>query len=266
MLSSSSKTSPGNGALQYTDDDFARLLLGSSAKTLAARLIQFQDDERNRLSRELHDDIGQRLSFVTSEVALLVSHLQPASTNLLNRLSTIRDDLSTLCSDIHVLSHTLHSCKLQHLGLKPALKELCARLSHSGFLVTLGCDDGDEPKSKAISLCLYRVAQEALNNALRHARTPIVTITLKKMQQTYYMTVKDFGVGFHVNSTPQGLGLVSMKERLTLVHGQLKVRSSDGRGTEIWVAIPEAQDASDPVMQYHAAPDFQPSSPKREVA
>jgi PAS domain S-box-containing protein len=235
-------------------------------KTLAARLIQFQENERNRLSRELHDDIGQRLSLVTSEVALLVSRIHPASTDLLNRLSTVRDDLGTLCSDIHALSHTLHSYKLQHLGLKPALRELCARLSQPGFLVTLGCDGSDEPKSKTISLCLYRIAQEALNNALRHARTPVVTVTLTKVHNTYSMTVQDFGVGFAASSTPRGLGLVSMKERLTLVNGQLKVRSSAGRGTEVWVAIPEGQNVSEPVVQYRPAPTFQASSPKREVA
>jgi signal transduction histidine kinase len=235
-------------------------------KTLVARLIQFQENERNRLSSELHDDIGQRLSLVTSEVALLVSQIHPASSDLLSRLSIIRDDLGTLCSDIHALSHTLHSYKLQHLGLKPALRELCARLSQPGFLVTLACDGSDEPKSKTISLCLYRIAQEALNNALRHARTPAVTVTLTKAHNSYYMTVQDFGVGFNANSTPLGVGLVSMKERVILVDGQIKVRSSPGRGTEIWVAIPQARDISGPVVKYRAAPAFQASSPKREVA
>jgi PAS domain S-box-containing protein len=235
-------------------------------RTLAARLIQFQEDERNSLSRELHDDIGQRLSLVTSEVALLVSQLHPASTDLRNRLSMVRDDLGTLCSDIHALSHTLHSYKLQHLGLKPALRELCARVSQPAFLVTIGCDHSDEPKSKTISLCLYRIAQEALTNALRHARTSVVTVILTKVQNTYYMTIEDFGVGFQVNSTSQGLGLVSMKERLTLVNGQLRVRSSVGRGTEIWVAIPEGRDASEPGVQYHPASAFQALPPTREVA
>jgi signal transduction histidine kinase len=94
-------------------------------------------------------------------------------------------------------------------------------------------------------LCLYRVAQEALNNARRHAQTSFVAVTLTKLHHTFYMAIQDLGIGFETSANSQGLGLISMKERLKLVNGQLTLHSIPGRGTEIWVAVPDAEDTSD---------------------
>jgi PAS domain S-box-containing protein len=209
---------------------------------LASQLIQSQEEERKRLARELHDDIGQRLSLIASEVALMASQHSDAVIIAADRLGNLRDDLDGLCSDIHGMSHDLHSYKLQHLGLKSALKDLCRRLSQPGFRVQLDVDDMDEPVSKDVSLCLYRVVQEALNNALRHAHTLVVAVTLTKIQDMLYMTIQDTGIGFERGVSPQGLGLVSMTERLKLVKGELKLHSILGRGTEIWVSIPDEKE------------------------
>lgn len=217
----------------------------SEVRSLASQLIEFQENERKRLSRELHDDIGQRLSLASSEVALL-QRQHESSAGLSERLGTLREELDTLCSDLHNLSHSLHSYKLQHLGLKPALKDLCVRMSQPGFRVDLIVDDSEDSASKEISLCLYRVAQEALNNARRHAQTSFVAVTLTKLQHTYYMAIQDLGIGFETSANPQGLGIISMKERLKLVNGQLILHSIPGRGTEIWVAVPDAKDAKAP--------------------
>ncbi len=218
----------------------------SEVKTLASQLIELQENERNRLSRELHDDIGQRLSLAASEVALLQRQHSNGPAGLVDRLGTLREDLDCLCTDLHCLSHSLHSYKLQHLGLTPALKDLCKRMSQPDFHVDLTVDDSGDPESKEISLCLYRVAQEALNNARRHAQTSFVAVTLTKVQHTFYMAIQDLGIGFETSANPQGLGLISMKERLKLVNGQLILHSIPGRGTEIWIAIPDAEDnASD---------------------
>lgn len=208
---------------------------------LASRLIQSQEAVQNRLSRELHDDIGQRLSLVASEVSLMAS---TGSTSIaIDRLAAIREELDTLCSDVHCMSHDLHSYKLQHLGLKCALNDLSRRLSQPHFRVDIHVDDTDEPSSKEVSLCLYRVAQEAINNALRHSRTSVVAVTLTKVQNMVYMTIQDSGIGFEKNAVPLGLGLISMTERVKLVDGQLKFNSIPGRGTEIWAAVPDREDA-----------------------
>jgi signal transduction histidine kinase len=119
-------------------------------------------------------------------------------------------------------------------------------MSQPDFHVDLTVDDSGDPESKEISLCPYRVAQEALNNARRHAQTSFVAVTLTKVQHTFYMAIQDLGIGFETSANPQGLGLISMKERLKLVNGQLILHSIPGRGTEIWIAIPDAEDnASD---------------------
>jgi signal transduction histidine kinase len=137
------------------------------------------------------------------------------------------------------MSHNLHSYKLQHLGLKAALKDLCRQLSQPNFRVDLHIDDFKEPISKDVALCLYRVAQEALSNASKHAHTLVVAITITKLQNMFYMTIQDSGVGFDVSRSSQGLGLVSMSERLKLVNGQFRVHSVPGCGTEIWVSVPD---------------------------
>jgi PAS domain S-box-containing protein len=233
---------------------------------LASQLIQSQESERRRLARELHDDIGQRLSLVASEVALMASQRSDARTIATHRLNHLRDELDTLCTDLHGISHDLHSYKLQHLGLKSALKDLCRRLTQSSFRVDLDVDDMDEPVSKEVSLCLYRVVQEALNNALRHAHTLVVAVTITKLQNMFYMTIQDTGVGFERDVSPQGLGLISMTERLKLVKGELKLSSILGHGTEIWVSIPDEKSGFGPSTEDQVQPDLGHSVSRREVA
>jgi PAS domain S-box-containing protein len=206
---------------------------------LASLLIQSQENERKCLSRELHDDIGQRLSLAASEVALMASQQSEAKCLSLDRLEVLRDELDSLCTDIHEMSHDLHSYKLQHLGLKSALKDLCRRLAQPDFRVDLYADEFEEPTSKDVSLCLYRVAQESLNNAIKHAHALVVAMTITKVQEMYYLTIQDSGIGFDSNVSRQGLGLVSMSERIKLVNGSFRMHSMPGRGTEIWVAVPD---------------------------
>jgi PAS domain S-box-containing protein len=216
----------------------------SEVEVLASLLIQSQENERKRLSRELHDDIGQRLSLAASEAALMASQQSTSELLSTDRLEELRDELDSLCTDIHEMSHDLHSYKLQHLGLKSALKDLCRRLSQSNFRVDLHADEFEEPASEDVSLCLYRVAQESLNNALKHARTSIVAVTLTRLQNMFYMTIQDSGVGFDSTTSSQGLGLASMSERLRLVNGQFRLHSIPGRGTEIWVSVPDQPGSS----------------------
>ena len=213
----------------------------SEVGVLASLLIRSQEDERKRLSRELHDDIGQRLSLAASEAAVLAS--QSSATPIpIDRISALRDELDRLCSDIHEMSHSLHSYKLQHLGLKSALKEMCDRFSRSDFSVDLRVEDMEDPVSKEVSLCLYRVAQESLNNALKHARAPAAAVILTKLRGKFYMTIQDSGVGFDSQTSSQGLGLISMSERLRGVNGQFRLHSIPGHGTEIWVEVPDQPD------------------------
>jgi signal transduction histidine kinase len=205
---------------------------------LAPQLIQFQEYERKRISRELHDDIGQRLALVTSDVAAMVERNSAfsASTESLKGLLIALDGL---CKDVHDMAHGLHSYKLELLGLQPALKDLCRQFSKSPFQALLETHDFEEPASKEISLCLYRIAQEALSNTFRHAKSPLAVVTLTKIRNVFQLTIEDFGVGFDVRHSPYGLGLLSMNERVKLVGGQVEISSRPGRGTEITVVIPD---------------------------
>ncbi len=223
---------------------------------LASQLIQSQENERKRLSRELHDDIGQGLSLAASEAGLLVSQYSDTGSISADRLDALHHELDSLCSNIHHISHDLHCYKLQHLGLKSALKDLCRRLSQPGFRVDLHGDELEEPISKDVSLCLYRVAQESLCNALKHAQTPVVAVAVTKLQNRFYMSIQDCGIGFDSSKSSQGLGLISMSERLKLVNGQFRIHSIPGRGTEIWVEVPDQLDAVHP-FQYSESTHYQ---------
>jgi PAS domain S-box-containing protein len=214
-------------------------------RSVASQLIQYQESERKRLSRELHDGIGQSMSLVTSEIALLTSKYARTSPALGGQLGILRDKLDQVCSDLHNMSHNLHSYKLEHLGLKFAVKDLCRQISGPEFLATCDVNHCSDPRSKAAALCLYRIAQEALSNCVKHAEARMVAITLTSLQSTFYMTVKDSGIGFNPRAQSSGLGLVSMKERLALVHGLIKVRSKIGVGTTIWVMVPDEPDWSE---------------------
>ena len=206
---------------------------------LASLLIQSQENERKSLSRELHDDIGQRLSLAASEVALMASQQSNTSFLSIDRLEVLRDELDSLCTDIHEMSHDLHSYKLQHLGLKSALMDLCRRLSQPTFRVDLYADELEEPASKEVALCLYRVAQESLNNAVKHAHAPVVAMTITTVKHMFYLAIQDSGIGFDSSVRRHGLGLVSMGERIKLVNGNFRMHSVPGRGTEIWISVPD---------------------------
>jgi len=224
----------------------ALALRQAEVEALASLLIQSQEEERRRLSRELHDDIGQRLSLAASDAALLASQLSLTQEYEGGRLENLRDELNSLCTDVQELSHELYSYKLQLLGLEPALKALCRRFCQMGIHVDMRASNIYEPASKEVSLCLYRIAQEALNNALKHAQASGVVVALTKLQDVYYLTIRDDGTGFDVRNSSRGLGLVSMTERAKLVKGRFEIRSTPGGGTEIWVAVPN-QHGVDPI-------------------
>jgi len=209
-------------------------------RVLTSQLLRSQEDERKRLSRELHDDIGQRLSLVTSQIASLADDsLQPVPDTRSGQLKHIHDELDALCTDLHEMSHNLHSYKLQHLGLGPAMKAMCRDFERPAFHVDLHIDDFSEPVAEEIALCLYRVAQEALNNALHHANTEKVCVIITKVGTTYYMSIQDTGSGFDTGVAKAGLGLISMTERVKLLNGEFRIHSMKGRGTEIWASIPD---------------------------
>ena len=204
------------------------------------RLLEAQDAERARIARELHDDIGQRLMLLSMALQDLQ---QSTDANGARHQSIAALSLQTIdiATDVQALSHELHSYKLQLLGVVPAIKDLCAEVS-ARYKVAVDFTDRGIPDTvrQDIALCLFRIAQEALQNAVRHSAAPHVAVSVEGTPTVLTLTVRDGGCGFDPESVTQdrGLGLVSMRERLKLVAGELTIDSTPTGGTTILARVP----------------------------
>jgi len=203
-------------------------------KELSGRLIHAGEEERQRLARELHDDFAQRLALLSVGLDLLLQDSSADGVSLHRRMQELWNDVKELASDVHNLSHRLHSSKLRLLGIKMALKEVCGQVSRQ-HNVDIQLEAGELPLelSDDVSLCFYRVAQEALNNAVKHSHSRRIEVKLNNSRGRVRMRIKDFGVGFDPDARANGIGLAAMRERLRMVGGSLHVKSSPGVGTEL---------------------------------
>jgi signal transduction histidine kinase len=204
-------------------------------RDLAGRLIASQEVERRRIARELHDDLSQKLALLMiniDQVAIRVG----AERDLFHGLSTQAGEIA---SAIHNLSHELHPSKLHALGLLSALQSLCRDVSQQGG-VQVAFTHGFVPKDVDgdVSLCLYRITQEALHNVARHSQARHAEVRLSAEADLLTLQVADSGVGFSVKRQQDGLGLVSIRERVTLLRGQLAIHTFPGGGTRIGVRVP----------------------------
>jgi PAS domain S-box-containing protein len=214
---------------------------------LAARLIQAQEEERQRVARELHDDIGQRLSLLMIGLEQ-IRHSLPETVTKDKEFSGLVHQADELVTDVHALSHQLHSSKLQHLGLAVALRELCSQISRQHHIqIDFFTTDRSQHLPEGAALCLYRVAQEALNNVVKHSRAKTAIVALYWQDGGARMQITDGGVGFDSTALRPGLGLASMRERLRMVGGQFTIQPACGGGTEVLAevntapSIPEAK-------------------------
>jgi signal transduction histidine kinase len=204
---------------------------------LTGRLIQAQEEERQRIARELHDDIGQRLSLLVLEIER-IGREAPVNSEPKFGVGTVLEQMDELARDVHQLSHQLHSTKLQHIGLRSALRDLCQHVTTPhGTIVVQQLDDAPDLPSE-VQLCLYRVAQEALNNITKHSKASRAFVRFARVGGVARLEVRDTGVGFDASNAGTGLGLASMRERLRIVGGNLMVRSKPGKGTAVVASIP----------------------------
>jgi signal transduction histidine kinase len=209
-------------------------------KDLSRHLINAQEDERKRIARELHDDFGQRLALLRVELEMLSQDKVPilrlkGREPLQNLLANVAD----LAKDIQDLSHRLHSSKLQYIGLKGALTDLGRQISKQHQIsIDLRMSDLTEPVPDETALCFYRVAQEALHNAAKHSGASQVVVAVSGTNALLKMRITDNGHGFDQAETSLGLGLASMRERLQMIGGNLKVISQIGGGTRLTAEAP----------------------------
>jgi PAS domain S-box-containing protein len=203
---------------------------------LAGRLLTAHEDERRRLARELHDDLTQRLA----RLAIDVGRMENAA-NAPEGARALREDLVRLSEDVHALSYRLHPSVLDDLGLVEALKAECDRVARHGELrVDVEASGVPEALRAEASLCLFRVAQEALSNAARHAHASAVTVLLSSRGTGLQLAVSDNGNGFDTARSRDhvSLGLASMRERVRLLSGELDIESTPGRGTTVVAWVP----------------------------
>ena len=217
-----------------------RKMTAESLEELSGRLIAAQEEERGRIARELHDDFSQRLALLGIGLSRLWKK-RPESEEeeraLVRELWTRSQEIS---SDVHRLSHQLHSSKLQHVGLVPALMGLCEEIGEKYRIQVQFADCGVASEiPKDVSLCLFRVTQEALNNVVKHSRAQQARVELYQARSEIRLQIVDAGTGFDIElkGAEAGIGLVGMRERLRLIGGRLSVHSAPGRGTEILAEV-----------------------------
>jgi signal transduction histidine kinase len=211
-------------------------------RQLAGRLITAQEQERARLARELHDDISQRLARLAIDVGR--SGQAPSQSMPSETKGEVLSGLIQLREDVHALSYRLHPSIIEDLGLAEALKSEAERVQRQDAL-TVRLNLGELPASVPgdTSLCLFRVAQEALRNAARHAQARAVEVSLRALNGGIELVVQDDGRGFDPKSQGErpSLGLASMHERVLSLGGELDIESAHGQGTTIlaWVPLKE---------------------------
>ncbi len=224
-------------AIDMTDQKLAQQAL----EKVSGRLIEAQEKERSRIARELHDDICQRLALLSIELDRANRDRSGPASLAQTSLEEVRRHCAEIASDVQSLSHQLHSSRLEHLGLVAAVRGFCGELAKR-HAVNVDFIDQNVPRNltKDISLCLFRIAQEALHNAVKYSGVNEFKVELYRVGDELQLVVTDHGIGFDVPEARHkgGLGLLSMQERIHLVHGKLYVESAPGIGTKVIANVP----------------------------
>jgi len=203
-------------------------------RDLGSRLLQAQETERSRIARELHDDICQRMLLLTMELESLRGSDRDAGAP--TEALTLAESIA---KSLHELSHQLHPTRLRLLGLITALDRLRLEVARATVPIAFTHDPVPSSLSPDVMLCVFRVAQEALQNAIKHSNASDMSIHLGVAANVLTLTITDNGMGFNpATAWHSGVGLVSMTERLEALGGTLKIQSSPGAGTCVTATVP----------------------------
>jgi PAS domain S-box-containing protein len=229
------------GAVVAFIDITERKAAEAALASVGQRLIEAQEQERTRIARELHDDLSQRLALLTIELERLLEASRDLSPETRSRIGELRNRSAEIASDVQSLSHELHSSKLEYLGMAPAMRSLCHELSRQQRVeIVFSHDDIPSTVPKDIALCLFRVLQEALQNAVKHSGVTRFDVELRYASDAINLSVRDSGSGFDPEDAlkARGLGLISMTERMKLVGGRISIDSQPQHGTAIRASVP----------------------------
>ena len=226
--------------LLIMEDITARRDAEEKVHQLLAQVMTGAEEDGKRIARELHDSFGPRWSILNLKVSELAGRLS-SHPELARELEAIRTEISDAAKITHELSHSLHPAALSQLGLVAALEGECAASSRlRGVTVDFSAKDVPESLPETVAVCLYRAAQEALQNVHKHSQAKTASVNLARKGSELAMAIEDSGKGFDVEAARRegGLGLVSMEERVRQVGGKLLINSKPGEGTRIEVRIP----------------------------
>jgi len=206
-------------------------------RDLGSRLLSAQEAERSRIARELHDDVSQQTAILAIDLQTLkdLGGQHPDSNAI---VTEALQRSQTIARTVHDLSHRLHPARLRLVGLVASLNGLQRDFAHPDLDITFSHQDVPADLPHDVTLCFFRIAQEALQNAVKHGHAHHILMTLTNDPNGLTLTVTDDGAGFDVAAAATGLGLISMRERLDPLGGLLKVESTLGRGTSIHATVP----------------------------
>ena len=210
---------------------------------LSGRLINAHEEERSRIARELHDDLNQRLALLSIEIEQYGQRLPTSANEHTQRMQDIWARAQEISADVHRMSHQLHPSKLDTLGLVAAVRSLCHDFArHTALTPEFSHRHVPNEIPRDVALCLFRVAQEALSNAVKHSGAHRARVELIGSAEELCLVITDRGAGFKARKVNPagGIGLISMRERIRLVNGDFSIQSAPGQGTQITARVPLA--------------------------
>lgn len=210
-------------------------------RSLAGSLLTSQEEERRRVSRELHDELLQRLAWLAMELGSVAGELSSRYEGLKTRIQTLQRAVVEVAESTRHMAYRLHPGELDDLGLAAALRVYCHDFSRDGLAIEFTSSNLPESIDREVASCLYRVVQESLRNVVKHANARKAWVTLEGSDHGILLHVRDAGVGFPVESLAAGggLGVISMKERVRNLNGSFEIQSTPTQGTVITVKVPQ---------------------------
>jgi len=202
-------------------------------RTRRGSVIEMQEQDRLRISQELHDDLGQRLALLEMQLSQLADKC--ACPETAKGLRSVQERIGQMDQDVHRICCQLYPVILEKLGLVIALKSLCREFSQSGIRTEFVHENCPDNITKSVSLCLYRIVQEALHNVSKHSKARSANVFLRGSSGRLEVIVEDSGVGFEPGAIkPQsGLGLSSIEERVQRAGGRISISSAPDVGTKV---------------------------------
>lgn len=210
-------------------------------QALTTRLIGAQEEERAHLARELHDDLCQQIAALSIAASNLKKDIAPEAVQARSQSENIQQKLIHLSQSVRQLSHSFHPAVLEYSGLGIALQSYCAEFGTlTGMTICFHSEGSFDRVPAPVALCLYRIAQEALQNIRKHAQVEQARLAVIRSAECVSLTVSDDGVGIDPlrKLRSQGIGLVSIKERIRLVNGTVRIESKPRKGTTLIATVP----------------------------